>query len=92
MKKKVLEAGRGAAESTLRKRSAASGSHAQARRHSRRRHRAVQRQHRLRASQLRRNPATDQRETDYYYYSKARLRLGEEANERRKVKEGEPGQ
>jgi len=60
LKKKVLEAGRGAAESTLRKRSAASGSYAQARSHSSRRHRTVQRQQRLCASQFRRDPATDQ--------------------------------
>lgn len=60
LKKKVLEAGRGAAESTLRKRSAVSWSYTQARSHSRHRHRTVQRQQRLCASQFRRNPAKNQ--------------------------------
>ena len=62
------------------RRPAASGSHAQTRRHSRRRHRAVQRQHRLRASQLRRNPATDQTQQREIDNSKACLRLGAETN------------
>ena len=52
----VLEVGRGAAESTLRESSAASGCYAKARRQPSSRHRAVKRQQRLNTTKLRWTP------------------------------------